>query len=278
MNWIQSMILGFAGGFCELLPMSADAHRGLLRHIMGVESEGTLFLLFIRIAILAVLLWVGGLELTRLNRTAKLLRAPARRRSVRPELNSAGTLRMLRIAAALAIAGRILSFRLDFMTERIWMLVIPLLICGLILWLPTHFRTANKDGRHLTAADGFLMGMGFLLGSVPGLSAVGTVTAICSVRGASRSYALRFAWILTAISLCTGIAMDILQLVAAGGFSFDSVMLLSAGLGAASAAAGACLAVYFARSRIRPGGSGLSDFCYYNWGQALLCAALFLLV
>lgn len=277
MNWIQSVILGFVGGFCEPLPMSAEAHRGLLRHMMGIESEGTLFHLFCRIAVLAVLLWAGRLELRRLHRTATLLRTPARRRTGRPELNSAGTLRMLRIAAVLTVAGRVLSYRLAFMAERLWLLVIPLLLGGLILWLPSLFHTANKDGRHLTAADGFLMGLCFLLGAVPGMSSVGLATAAGSVRGASRRYGLRFAWILMAISLGTGIVMDLLKL-ALGGFVFEPALLISACLGGASAAAGACLAIHFAFSRIRPGASGLGDFCYYNWGQALLCAALFLLV
>lgn len=277
MNCIQSAILGFAGGFCELLPMSAEAHRGLLLHMMGIESEGTLFQLFSRIAVLAVLLWAGNLELRRLYRTAQLMRTPTRRRPGRPELNSAGTLLMLRIAAVLAVAGRILSPRLAFLAERIWMLVIPLIVGGLLLWLPSNFRTANKDGRHLTAADGFLMGLGFLLGAVPGLSSVGIAAAAASVRGASRSYTLRFVWLLASVSLVTGILMDILMLVI-GGFAFAPAQLLSATLGGAFAAIGAYLAIHIARSRIRPGISGFEDFCYYNWGQALLCAALFLLV
>ena len=277
MNWIQSVILGFTSGFCEPLPLSAEAHRGMLRHMMGIESEGTLFHLFCRLAVFAVLMWAGRLELRRLFRTARLLQTPTRRRTGRPELNSAGTLRMLRIAAVLAVAGRVLCLRLAFMAERLWMLVIPLLLGGLILWLPSHFRTANKDGRHLTAADGLLMGLGFFLGSVPGLSGAGIANAAGTIRGASRSYALRFAWILAAISLVTGILMDVLALVT-GGYVFVPADLLSACLGGVSAAVGACLAIYLAYSRIRPGASGLEDFCYYNWGQALLCAALFLLV
>ena len=31
-------------------------------------------------------------------------------------------------------------------------------------------------------------------------------------------------------------------------------------------------------SRIRSQAGDLTSFCYYNWGQALLCLALFLLV
>lgn len=277
MNWIQSAVMGFFSGFCELLPMSAEAHRGMLRYLMGIEPEGTLFLLLGRIAVLTVLLCSGRLELRRLHRTAKLLNTPTRRRTGRPERNSAGTLRMIRIAAIPAVAGRLLSIRLTFLAEELWMPVIPLLLGGLILWLPSHFRTANKDGRHMTTADGFLMGLGFLLGAVPGLSPVGIAVAAASLLGASRTYALWFVWILAAISLATGIFMDGMTLFISG-FVFDSAQLLSACLGAAFAALGAYFAIHFAQSRIRPGTSGLGEFCYYNWGQALLCAALFLLV
>lgn len=277
MNWIQSALMGFVSGFCEPLPMSAEAHRGLLRHILGAEQTDTLFLLSCRIAVLTVLLWAGGLELRRLHRTAKILRMPARRRTGRPDLNSAGTLRMLRLAAVPAVAGQILAPRLSFLADRLWTPVIPLLLCGLILWLPSHFRTANKDGRHLSTADGLLMGLGFLLGAVPGLSPVGIAVAVGSVRGASRSYALRFSWIMAVIGLTTGLILDAAAL-AAGGFSADPALLLSSAVGAVCAAVGAYLAIQAARSLIRPDASGLGGFCFYNWGQALLCTALFLLV
>ena len=44
------------------------------------------------------------------------------------------------------------------------------------------------------------------------------------------------------------------------------------------AAAGARLGIYLINSRIRSNAGDLTGFCYYNWGQALLCLALFLLV
>lgn len=277
MNWIQSVMVGFFSGLCEPLALSAEAHRAMLRRMMGMESEGTLFLLCCHIAVLTVLLAAGRLEIGRLRRTAKLLRTPPRRRTGRPELNSAGTLRLLRGALVLVLAGRLLTPWLAFLSKRLWLLAVPLFLSGLILWLPTHLRTANKDGRHLTAADGMLMGLGALTAAVPGLSLVGTATAVGSVRGADRSYALRFAWLLLAANLALAICMDLLAL-AAGGFSFALPELLSALIGAAAAAVGAYLAIQLARSLARPGRSGLSAFCYYNWGQALLCIALFLLV
>ena len=66
LSWLQSAMMGFVSGFSEPLPMSAEAHRGLLRQCFGVESEGPLFLLMCHIAVLAVILMTGRLELNRL--------------------------------------------------------------------------------------------------------------------------------------------------------------------------------------------------------------------
>lgn len=277
MNWIQSVMMGFVSGLCEPSPVSAEAHRGLLRHLFGIESEGPLFLLLCHVAVLTVLLSAGKLELRRLRRTAKILKMPKRRRTGNPDLNSAGTNRMIRSAALFAIAGGALAVSLDFLTRRLWLMTIPLAFGGLLLWVPTQFHTANKDGRHLTAAEGALMGLGALASAVPGISSVGTVTAIGSILGADRRFALRFAWILLCFRLTGAVATDIMALSGVG-LEWNLTELLPAILGAVAAALGTYIAIQGIRSLTRPGKKGLSDFCYYNWGQALLSALLFLLV
>ena len=277
MNWIQSLMMGLVTGFCEPSPVSAEAHRGLLRHLFGIESEGPLFLFLCHTAVLLVMLSAGTLELRRLRRTARLLKTSKRRRTGHFDLNSAGTNRMIRSAAVFAIAGGVLSISLDFLTRRMWVMTIPLAICALLLWLPTQFRTANKDGRHLSAVEGAVMGLGVLASAVPGISAVGAVTAIGSMLGAERRFALRFAWILLCFRLAGAMLTDIMAL-AGSGVEWKIAIVLPAVLGAAAAALGAYIAIAAVRALTRPGRKGLADFCYYNLGQALLCALLFLLV
>lgn len=277
MNWLHSVLLGFVSGICGLLPLSAQANRGLLRQILGVPSEGPLFMMLCRAAVLCVLLASGLLEASRLRRTARIQRMPVRRRTGHPSLNESGTLRLLRIAIPLALVGGMLSTRLESVADRLWLVAIPLVLGGFLLWLPTHMHSANKDGRHLSGLDGMLMGLGALASAVPGISPVGTVFAIASMRGAHRRYALRMSSILLAAGLAGGMGMDLLKLVSSG-FSFSASQLLAAGLGAAAAALGAYLAVQALRSLIRTGASGLFGFCYYNWGQALLILLLFLMV
>lgn len=276
-NWIYSALTGFICGLCEPLPLSADAHRGLMRHFFGLESDSPLFLLMYHCAVLAVVLGAGRLELRSLHRTAKLLRSPKRRRAVHPNLNQAGTLQLLRQALIPALIGRMLCLYFGFITDRLWMMAITLFLGGLLLWIPGLFRTANRDGRHLGAADGILLGLGALTAAVPGFSAVGGVLSLGSLRGFHRSYTLRIAWILLCAGLAAAIGMDLLT-IAGMGFRFKLADILSALLGAVSAAVGAYVSIHAMRALCRPGRSGAGGFSFYNWGLALLCIALFLLV
>lgn len=277
LSWLQSAMMGFVSGLSEPLPMSPEAHRGLLRVFMGAESEGPLFTLMCHIAVLVVVLMTGRLELGRLRRTSKLLKTPPRRRTGQPDLNSAGTLKLLRSAALLAVIGRMLSVHLSAIADKLYLLFPALIAGGLLLWLPTQFKTANKDGRHLAPTDGMLMGLGAAASAIPGISLVGASAAIGSMGGVERRYAIRFSWILLVISLGAAVVIDLLA-IAGTGFSFELTALLKAVLGGACAAGGAYLGVQLMLSMLRRGGNGLSGFCYYNWGMALLCLVLFLLV
>lgn len=277
MNWIQSVVMGFFSGLAEPMPLSAEAHRGLLSRLLGVGTTPPLFLFATHLAVLLTVLVWGRLDIKRLHRTSKLLKTPARRRTSHPDLNSAGTLRLLRSAALLAVVGRLLGLYLKFVAKRLWLVAIPLVLSGLLIWVPTQMRTANKDGRHLSAAEGTILGLGALIAAVPGLSLVGSVTAIGSMLGVHRRYAVRFAWLLLSISLGTAVVMDALTL-AAGSLDFGVQELLSAALGAAAAALGTRLGIQLIHSRIQSNAGDLTGFCYYNWGQALLCLVLFLLV
>lgn len=277
LNWLQSAMLGLSAGFSAPLPLSPAAGRGLIRQFFGADAEGPLFLLLCHAAVLAVMLTARELDLGRLRRTRKLLKTPPKRRTGHPDLNSAGTLKLLRSAGLLAVVGRMLSVHFAASANRLWLLFLMLSFSGLLIWLPSHFRTANKDGRHLAPADGAVMGLGALLSAVPGISLVGVSASLGILRGTDRRYALRFSWLLLCLDLAAAIVIDALEL-AGTGFSFSLSQILSAAIGAACAALGAYLAVQLTRSLNRRGGVGIGGFCYINWGMALLCLLLFLLV
>ena len=276
-SWLQSAMVGFVSGLSEPLPLSAEAHRAVLGRFFGVGAFDPLLLLCCHLATLVAVLLMGRLELKRLHRTVKLLKIPARRRTAHPELNSTGTLKLLRAALPVAIAGRLIGLYLTDIGNKLYLLTLTLILCGVILHIPTHMRSANKDGRHLGKRDGVLMGLGYALSAIPGVSGVGAAVSLGLIRGADRRYAVRFAWMLLCGGLLASIGIDVLSIVGAG-LKFDLNLILTALIAGISAAVGTALAVRLMFALIRRGGIGISGFRYYNWGLALLCLALFLLV
>lgn len=276
-SWLQSALLGFVSGLSEPLPVSAEAHRAVLGRFFGTDGFSPLMMLMCHLASLVVVLLMGNLELKRLRRTAKLMKTPKRRRKVNPELNSAGTLKLLRTALPIALAGRLLGFYLSPFGAKLYLLTLTLILSGVILHIPTHMRSANKDGRHLQKRDGVMMGLGSALSAIPGVSPVGAAASLGLIQGADRRYAVRFAWILLCAGLAVSVGVDILGILGAG-MAFDLALILTALICGVCAALGTALAVRLMLALIRRGGAGISGFSYYNWGLALLCMALFLLV
>ena len=270
----QGLMMGLFSGLAEPLPVSGDAHQALLRYLFGIEAVEPLFSLLCHLAVLAALLMTGRLELPRLYRTWKQLRLPPRRRTHQPDLNSINTLKLLRNAALIVFAGRLLGARLADVLDKPYILSITLIIGGMLLWIPSQYRSANKDARILTPADGLIFGAAATLGAIPGFSAVGVCMAAAQLRGTDRRYALRFSWLLLVFALLAMIVSDALALVAAG-FAYgmwDVVVCLA---GAACAAFGCWASVRLMNAICR---KDISNFCYYSWGMALLVLALYLFV
>lgn len=273
LNLLQSLLMGFTAGLSWPLPVSGDASLGLLRYFFGVESEGALFGLVCHVAILVVVLLCGKTELSRLRCTYKLLKIPPRRRHQQPDLNSVNTIKLLRPAGLIAAVGGLI--RLDFVADRLYLLGAALVLGGISLWLPRMLRSGNKDARNMVPADGILMGIGAALAAVPGFSPVGGCMSAAAARGVDRRYALRFAYLLLVISLCAGIVADVAA-VAGMSFDFELMELIFAAAGAACAALGSYIAIQIMHSLVRAG--SIHGFCYFSWGQALLCFILFLFV
>lgn len=272
-NLLQSLLMGLVSGVCELLPISAEAHRGLMRLCFGLESEGAVFLLLCHIAVLTVLVVAFQHDIARLRRASRLMKSGRRRRHQQPDLVSACTLRHFQTAALIVVVCRVFSRSLSFAENRMYLLCVALLVNGLLLWLPNLLRSGNKDARNMLRLDSVLMGLAGGLSAIPGISLVGAALSVGVVRGIDRRFALRFSCMLLIPALAVNVVLDLLAVIAAGtvpGF----VGILTAIAGAACAAAGSWAALRIMQAL--SGGSGYTGWSYYCWGMALLCFVLFL--
>lgn len=275
LTFFQSLLMGLVSGLAELLPISAEAHRGFLRLCFGIEAEGALFLLLCHLATLSVVAFSLRFELSRLNRARRMMKGTSRRRHQQPDFHSVCTLRHLRTAAVIVVVTRIFSRQTAFVADRLYLLCVALFFSGLILWLPSMLRSGNKDGRTMLRIDGFLMGLAGGLAVIPGFSLVGAAASAGVARGVDRSYALRFSLLLLIPALGVDVVQDILALAAAGTVP-GLAGFLSALAGAAVCALGSWLGLRIMQAMARS--SGFAAWSYYNWGMALLCFALFLIL
>ena len=271
----QSIIIGFISGMAELLPVSAEAHRSILRHLMGITAEDPVFRLFIHIFTLAAVFWCCREDIYALRRTQALLRIPARRRRHQPDMPSVYTLRLLRNSAAILLLGRFFTLQAAFIADKLHILAIVLVLNGILVLLPRLLRSANKDSRNMPRSDSFVMGLAAALSVIPGFSLVGCTTAAGISRGVDRKYALKFAYLLLIPGLVLHIIFDVAALFL-GSAVIGSVGIAAALIGGIAAFAGVVIAYRITNFLIY--GSNLSPFSYYCFGAGLFAFLLFLMI
>lgn len=276
MSWLQSLIMGFVSGLAEMLPISADAHRLILRTIFGIPSEDALFRLFCHAAGLVVLLWVFHSDIRHLRRTNHLMKIPPKRRRQKLDLASSLTIRLLKGSAVVMLIVRLALMKVSFLHNRPGYVTIALVINGIILLVPSLIRNGDMDSRNMPKITGAIMGIGGGLAGIPGISHMGTVTSFAISSGVDRRYALQFASMLLIPNLAIDLLFD-LSTVILGGSAAVTTKALSIAL------LGGCLAAFATYLGIRlmrwiANRRGFDCFAYYCWGAALVCYILFLIV
>lgn len=273
LKWFQSLVMGFVSGLAGLLPISAEAHRGILSTIFGIETEDPVFRLLCRLACLLVLAWSLREEIYQLRRTNRRMKR-ARRRQVPPDLSSVCTIRVLRSAAGPMVVGKLFTMQLSFISGRMELLALVLIVNGVLLYVPRLLPAGNKDPRNMARLDGMLMGLGAGLSVVPGISMIGASVSLGLARGVDRRQALRLSMLLMMAGLAVEAVFDVIALT-------GSAVTFS-GMGLVIALLGAVLAGFGARIGIRSMEflafkAGFSGFAYYCWGMALICVFLYLI-
>lgn len=274
LSFLESLVMGFVSGLTEVLPVSPEAHRMLLRTLFGVPSDDPVFRLLIHIACLISLYISFQGEIARLSKASRLLKTPARRRRTPVNTADASFLRLFRSAAMVLVVCKLFTRPLEFIGGKLHLLPSVLLVNGALLLIPALTRSGNMDARNMPRMYGWLMGFGGGLSALPGISLVGASVSLGQWRGADRRFALKFACLLLMVGLGCNCVFDIAAMF--GGVTFSGMGLLVALTGALAAGIGCWLGVRI--MVILSEWTGFSGFAYYSWGLALLLFLLFLMI
>lgn len=276
MNLLQTIIYGFFSGLSDIVPVSAQAHRMLLTALLGRESEPVILRLLVHIGTIAALYVHCQNHILRISRAHKLSRVPKRRRTRPLDTSSLMDLRMLQTMLIPLVFGFIYYQKLSSLVTILSVLSFVMFLNGLILYLPQFLPGSNKNSLSLSPFDSILMGLGAVASLIPGISCVGAVTSLATVRGADKSYALSMALLLNILVNLGFAVYDVLEIMnnGLGGISFSAVLgyLLAAAASFGGTLLGAMLMKKLASTK------GFGIFAYYCWGAAMFTFILFLFV
>lgn len=272
MEWFESILFGLICGLTEFLPVSAQAHETLMLKMFGA-TETPLLRLVIHAAVLLALYQSCAEYIAAIMRERRLLRIPPRRRKRQPDLGRVLDWRLLRTAAIVLSLGFLVYSNLSVRRGDLLFIAPALVINGILLYVPMHMATGNKDSRSMSQLDAVLLGLAGALAMVPGISRVGVVTSAGIARGADREQSLRWSLLLSIPALIILIAFDVYAIMTDG---LGAVVLLQTVLAAVAAFGGAYTGIRVMRfMAVR---AGFSSFAYYCWGAALFSFIMYLTV
>lgn len=276
LNWLESVLYGLVSGLTDILPVSAQAHRILLLKVFGRVGRSDLLQFLIYFGIFAALYFSSQKHLVRMTRAQKLARVPKRRRKRPLDTRSLMDLSLLKTIALPVLLSLFAYQYAKPLGDTLLFVVLFLFVNGIILYIPQYLPSGNRDCRTLSRVEGLLMGLGGGLGILPGISGMGSATAVASVCGVDRSYGLTMALMMNMVFSAGMMVISVINMLSNGLVETLSLMLLLRYLLTAAAAfGGTLLGIRIMRAMASSNGYGL--FGFYCWGLALFTFILNLL-
>lgn len=276
LNFLESLMLGLVSGLADILPVSAQAHKAILLTLFGAGEEPALLRLMTHIGAFAALYFCCKHQIVRISRQLKLARIPKKRRKRPVDMKTILDYRMMQTTAIPMIIGFLFIQKTAVMNHSISWAALFMLINAVILFLPQLLPSGNKDSRSMSRLESLMMGAAGALGIFPGISSVGAMTAVASVCGAERTYALNISLMLNMLIQILLIFFDLLAIVTSGFGKLTIGILLCDLLAAAAAFVAVNVAVRIMRNLAA--GRGYDVFAWYSLAMAFLMFILYLMV
>ncbi len=273
MSFLESILYGLISGLTEFVPVSSQAHQAILLHLFGAKDSG-LLQLSVHAGMLAALLISSRPQITKLTRELHLSQLPRKRRRRDPDKHILMELSMLKTAGTVLMCMFLLYIPAGSFNRRLNFVALFLLLNGIFLYIPHLLSTGNKDARTMSPLDAVVIGICGALGMLPGVSFLGVLTAILSIRGADRQKAVGWAYLLLMPVLMCLMGFDVYQMATQGMGAAGFGDFISCLLAAAAAYFGAAMAMRSVRYLAVK--AGFSGFAFYSWGAALFAFILFL--
>lgn len=273
-NIFFNILYAFISGFTAFLGVDATSHWRVFGLMTGKTQIEPIMNIAIELGLIAALLVSQWPRLRRLMRERSYSRR-SRRLKRPPDPIAQLDLKFLRIALLPILGGVFLYTKTSDFAYGFLAMSLVLLINAVVLLVPRLINSGNKDGRSVSPLDGLLLGLGGLLGFVPGLSRMGCMLTGGSIAGLERDYCLNMALILSIPALLGMLVLDILAVIAAK-IALSLTAIAFGLLYAVLAFIGGWISVVTMRYLSIK--FGFSGFAYYSFGLSLLMFVFYLVI
>lgn len=269
MSFLTAVLLGLVQGITEFLPVSSSGHLALLQNVFHIDEADLMFDVMLHVGTLIAIFMVyksdvrdmlRGFTLLLTGRGGKRAAQPFRLRRRLALLVLSATLPLL---IAVPFAGKV-----EELTGNTVVIGILLILNGIMLHVSDRGGVGRKELKEMSILDAILIGLGQVVSVLPGISRSGTTMSVGLGRGLSRSYTVRFSFLLSIPAVLGAAAV---QLVSSGaGFDVSMIPMYLVGM-IASAVSG-----YFSIRILKwlAARSSFSSFAYYCWGAGIIALIL----
>ncbi len=239
----EAVVLGLVQGLTEFLPVSSSGHLTLLQSVFGIEEQGLLFSVLLHFGTLVsvfICFWHDIVEMIReffyllrdlAHGKANINKTPMRRQMI-----------MVLIATVPMIAAVFLNDYIESLFTSTLLVGFMLLITAVLLTVTDMHGFGRKDASTATWRDALIIGAMQLVAIVPGISRSGTVLTGGALRGFSRAFAVKFAFIM---SIPVILGANVFSVVDAVNEGLDPAMIMPCVVGVIVAMVSGIAAIKF---------------------------------
>ncbi len=264
---LYAAILGLVQGVAEFLPISSSGHLALLENILGgsglMELDGSAFFnIMLHLATLVavcVAYWRDIVDM--LFEVGNMAGDLVHGRGLSAKGNPTRKLIYMIILATVPLFV-IVPFNdaIESLNEIPWFIGAALILTGTLLYISDRLPRGKKTEKSMTALDAVVIGVAQGLATIPGLSRSGTTITAGMARGLRRSFAVRFSFLISLLSVSGAVVLQVLDVIKEG---IDTAMLPAYGVGMLVAGVSGYLSIRLLQRIVRKGRFG--GFAYYCW-------------
>ena len=267
MTIIYAALLGLVQGVAEFLPISSSGHLALLENILGgsglLELDSSAFfnsMLHLATLVAVVIAYWGDI-VDMFFEVGDMAGDLFHGRGLSAKGRPARKLIYMLILATVPLFV-IVPFNdaIESLNEIPWFIGAALILTGTLLYISDRLPRGRKTEETMTVVDALVIGLAQGLATMPGLSRSGTTISAGMARGLKRSFAVRFSFLMSLLSVTGAVILQVLDVVGEG---IDMAMLPAYGVGMVVAGVSGYLSIRLLQRIVRKGRFG--GFAYYCW-------------